>query len=542
MLAIEAKRIVKDAAVICVVLAAIVAGIIATDQDIYLAPALEIFLLLYASFSGWSLFERERQENALEYMLSLPVSRSRLLLLKFLPRLLGVSLLLLAYLGLHRSLRLPSFLTPSDFSVLYAAFFLLSTAFAVSFKNFISAFFATCLLAVGQVLLIRYLDPGREISQAILQAGATILIFPLFFILLFQRFDIKPVSHFNRKFLPGLLLLAGLIAGVVFLTAPTDWKNFTILPDGRILKNSCQRSEIQLGRARRRFTGCLVALRESADGRTLFALAQKPVPDGHCLETGLVALDLQSGAQKSIFQLTEGWSVADGYPGEIGASRGGAYSVFLQNSRLKKAMLLRVRDGRVREFPIAGEFYDPGISYVLYLDRPSPQVVIYSKPRLYRLDLSGSVEELARSESIDVWQDRMLLFEPEGISLYRVGESLTPLLQRKGHYKKSLRRIAGYESRGVVYRADREYFWLDMELQKESRLEAKSPPYTYQQSGRNFNVVFANGSIFTVREIGPGRQSERVWDPGFQPAGIRISPFGLLVFRDQEYKVYPFND
>lgn len=542
MLAIEAKRIVKDAAVICVVLAAIVAGIIATDQDIYLAPALEIFLLLYASFSGWSLFERERQENALEYMLSLPVSRSRLLLLKFLPRLLGVSLLLLAYLGLHRSLRLPSFLTPSDFSVLYAAFFLLSTAFAVSFKNFISAFFATCLLAVGQVLLIRYLDPSREISQAILQAGATILIFPLFFILLFQRFDIKPVSHFNRKFLPGLLLLAGLIAGVVFLTAPTDWKNFTILPDGRILKNSCQRSEIQLGRARRRFTGCLVALRESADGRTLFALAQKPVPDGHCLETGLVALDLQSGAQKSIFQLTEGWSVADGYPGEIGASRGGAYSVFLQNSRLKKAMLLQVRDGRVREFPIAGEFYDPGISYVLYLDRPSPQVVIYSKPRLYRLDLSGSVEELARSESIDVWQDRMLLFEPEGISLYRVGESLTPLLQRKGHYKKSLRRIAGYESRGVVYRADREYFWLDMELQKESRLEAKSPPYTYQQSGRNFNVVFANGSIFTVREIGPGRQSERVWDPGFQPAGIRISPFGLLVFRDQEYKVYPFND
>ncbi len=72
MLAIETKRIVKDAAVIFVVLAAIVAGIIATDQDIYLAPALEIFLLLYASFSGWSLFERERQENAVEYMLSLP--------------------------------------------------------------------------------------------------------------------------------------------------------------------------------------------------------------------------------------------------------------------------------------------------------------------------------------------------------------------------------------------------------------------------------------------------------------------------------------
>ncbi len=205
-------------------------------------------------------------------------------------------------------------------------------------------------------------------------------------------------------------------------------------------------------------------------------------------------------------------------------------------------MLLQVRNGRVRKFPVAGEFYDPNISYVFYLDQPSPQVVIYSKPRLYRLDLSGRVEELARSESINVWQDRMLLFEPAGMSLYQVGENLTPLLQRKGQYKKSLRRIAGYESRGVVYHADRDYFWLDMEQLKESKLEAKSPPYTYQQSGENFNVVFANGSIFTVREIGPGRQSERILDPGFQPAGIRISPYGLLVFRDQEYKVYPFNN
>jgi hypothetical protein len=542
MLAIEAKRIVKDAVVIFVVLVTIVAGIIATDQDVYLAPALEIFLLLYASFSGWSLFERERQENAVEYMLSLPISRSRLLLLKFLPRLLGVSLLLLAYLYLHHTLLLPSILAPFDFSVLYAAFFLLSAAFAVSFKNFISAFFTTCLLSVGQVLLIRFLDPGREIGQAILQASATILIFPLFFILLFQQYDIKPVSHFNKKFLPGLLLLAGLIAGVVFFTAPTDWKNFTILANGRILKNSCQRSEIVLDRARRRIRGCLGALRETPDGKTLFALTRKANPDGPCLEMSLVALDLQSGAMKNIFQFTDGWSVTDSYPGETGASHDGMYSLFIQNPRLKKAMLLQVRDNQVRKLPVAGEFYDPGISYVLYLNLPSPQVVIYSKPRLYRLDLSGRVEKLAESESINVWRDRMLLFEPAGMSLYQVGENLTPLLQRKGDYKKSLRRIAGYESRGVVYHAGREYFWLDMEQRKEGKLEVKAPPYTYQQSGENFNMVFANGSIFTVREIGPGRQSERVWDPGFQPAGIRISPFGLLVFRDQEYKVYPFND
>ncbi len=78
MLATETKRIFKDGAIIFMVLAAIFTGIAASDQDVYLAPALEIFLLLYASFTGWSMFERERQENAGEYMLSLPLSRSSL--------------------------------------------------------------------------------------------------------------------------------------------------------------------------------------------------------------------------------------------------------------------------------------------------------------------------------------------------------------------------------------------------------------------------------------------------------------------------------
>ncbi len=127
------------------------------------------------------------------------------------------------------------------------------------------------------------------------------------------------------------------------------------------------------------------------------------------------------------------------------------------------------------------------------------------------------------------------------MNLYQAGEELTLLLQRQGNYKKSLRRISGFESRSVVYHVARDYFWLDMERQKESRLEVKSAPYTYQQSGDNLQVVFANGSVFTIREIRPDRQSETVWSPGFQPSGIRISPFGLLVFRDQRYKVYPFS-
>jgi hypothetical protein len=527
--------------ILFIVLAAIFAGIFAGDQDSYLAPALEMFLLLYASFTGWSMFERERQENAGEYMLSLPLSRSRLLLLKFLPRLLSVALILLVYLRLHHSWRLPSFLSPLDFSVLYFGFFLLAIAFSLSFKNFISAFFTVCLLSVGQVLLIRLLDPGREIGQAILQANLTVLVFPLFFSALFHGYDIRPVAYFNKKFFPGLLLLSGLIAGFLFLAAPSNWKNLYLTSKGLVIKNSCGLSEITVQGRRRRFPACLIALRETADGRTLYCLTRKPRRNEPCAEVNLGALDLRSGDLKTLYTLAADWFTAGGYPGEIGSSRDGTYSLLLQNPKLKKAMLLQVRNGRAKEISIAGEFYDPHISYVLYLDSSPPRFVIFSGPRLYRLDISGQVRELASSKSLSVWRDKVLLFESSGMNLYQAGEELTLLMQRKGNYKKSLRRISGHESRSVVYHANRDFFWLDMEQQKESRLEVKSSPYTYQQSGDHLNLVFAAGPIFTVREIRSGRQSETEWAPGFQPAGIRISPFGLLVFRDQEYKVFPFN-
>lgn len=542
MLAIELKRILKDSIIIFIILAALGAAIVFTDQDDYLAPALEIFLLLYASFTGWSMFERERQENAMEYLLSLPLSRSRLLLLKFLPRLLSVSIMLLLYLRLHQAWQLPSFLSPADFSVLFAGFFLLAVAFSVSLKNFISAFFLTCLLSIGQSLLIKLLDNSRETGQAILQANLTVLIFPLLFFFLFLRYDIKPVSFFNKRFLPGLLFLTGLIAGIIYLNAPIFWNNYFLTKNGLILRNSCQRSEILLEHEKKHFTGCLTALRETADRQSLYCLTREPQPDAPCSNKNIVALNLKTGAAKTLFEIPKGWIISEGYPGEMGSSQDGIYSVFLQNPKLKKAMIIEIRDEQVKQFPISGDFQDTQINYIFYLKSQPRQLVIFSESRLYRLDLSGQVEELAKADSFTVWQDKILMFTADEMNLYQVGEQLTLLQQRKGNYKKSVRRISGYESRGVIYHSDRDYFWLDLEQQKESKLELKSPPYTYQQNGETFNVVFANISIFTMMEICAGKQHETLWEAGFQPSGIRISPCGLLVFKEQEYKVYKFKN
>ncbi|HSQ34768.1 MAG TPA: hypothetical protein VLQ89_02140 [Candidatus Binatia bacterium] len=554
MLVTEAKRVLKDSLAIFLVLAAIVAGIIASDRDAALVPALELFLLLYASFAGWSLFERERQENAGEYLLGLPMSRQRLLLVKILPRLLSVSLILLLYLRLHQHLHLPSFLPPFDFAVLYAGFFLLAIAFSISFRNFISAFFIVCLLIVGQVLLILLLDPGREIASAIRQATPAVLALPIFFFILFQSYDIRPVSHFNKKFFPGLLLVTGLIVAYTFLSAPPGWKNLYLTRAGLLLKHSCTRSEIELPLGRRRLPGCLIALRETDDNGTLFALTRKPGSNG-CLDMSLVALDLKSGDVKNLYHFAPGWSVPQGYPGEIGAIRNGTYSLLLLNSGAKQAMLLQVRDGLAREYPVAGSFYDADISYVLYPGDSPAQVVIFSRSRLYRLEITGGIQELAQCDALNVWQDKMLIFESTGVNLYRVGKEMTLLWRKAGPYKKSPRRISGFESRAALYHLGRDYFWLDMERQQERKLELTSRPYTYQQNSDVLNIVCAGGAggrggpaapasstAFTMIEIRGNAQHEENWDAGFQPSAIRLSPYGFLVVKEQEYRIYKFKN
>ena len=94
MVLIEFKKIIKDSMVLVLLLLTLVIGLLFTDKDLYIAPALEIFLIFYASFAGWSMFERERQERAGEYLLSLPSSRLRLFLAKFFPRLAVAGLML----------------------------------------------------------------------------------------------------------------------------------------------------------------------------------------------------------------------------------------------------------------------------------------------------------------------------------------------------------------------------------------------------------------------------------------------------------------
>lgn len=539
MIAIELKRALKDSALILAVLVVLLAAIAAGDHDAYLAPALEVFLLLQASFLGWSLFERERQENAGEYLLTLPVSRLGLLARKTLPRLACAAVLLLAYLALHRLMGLPAFLAPLPFAVLYVAFFFVSAALALSLRNFLSAFFLACLLLVGQALLILAADNARHLSGAILQAGATAAVFPLLFAVLFRGYDIRPVSHFNRRFLPGLLLLAAAIAGAVWLFRPAVWSSYYIAGDGTLLRSSCRRSEVLPSGAR--VPACLIALRDAPQGGSLLAVVHKPRPGQPCIQERIVSLDLKSGSLRTLYAIPAGWNIVGGYPGEIGSFAGGAFLVLLRQAREGKVMAVAIDERGAAATPLPGVSLDKKIDYAGFLSRSPLQALVIGTERAVLLSGGGS-REIAAAETACRWGERLLLFDASGMSLYRLGAEPTLLWRREGRFRKVQRHVAGTESRYVLYRATNRFTLLDMADGAEASLDLPSIPFTYQERGDGLHIVFAAGSRMDLWLWRRGRLTRSSWEPGFAPAGIRVSPAGVLAFDRQRYGVQPFAD
>ena len=539
MIAIELKRVLKDSALILAVLIILLAAIATGDHDAYLAPALEVFLLLQAAFLGWSLFERERQENAGEYLLTLPVSRLGLLARKILPRLACAAVLLLAYLALYRLMDLPAFLAPLPFAVLYGAFFFVSASLALSLRNFLSAFFLACLLLVGQALLILAADNARHLSGAILQAGLASAVFPLLFTALFGGYDIRPLSHFNRRFLPGLLLLAAAIAGAIWLFRPANWSSYYISGDGTLLRNSCRLSEVLPGGAR--IPACLVALREAPQGGRLLAVVHKPRPGRPCVQERIVSLDLRSGSLRTLYAIPAGWYIAGGYPGEIGSFAGGAFLVLLRQAREGKVMAVAV-DGRgAVATPLPGAALEKEIGYAGFLSRSPLQALVIGTERAVLLS-GGGIREIGAAETACRWNERLLLFDAAGMSLYRLGAEPALLWRREGRFRKVRRHVAGYESRYVLYRAANRFMLLDMASGAETAIDLPSIPFTYQERGDDLHIVSAAGPRMDLWTWRRGRLMPSSWEPGFAPAGIRVSPAGVMAFDRQRYGVHPFTD
>ncbi len=545
MVWVELKKILKEGIIIVLILTGLMVHIVTTDRDPYAASVIfEIFLLLYASFTGWSMFDRERQEDAVEYLLSLPVSRTRLFFLKFIPRTFSVLLLLGVYLLLHSYIDFPSSRPLSEFSLIYLTFFLVSLSFSLTLKNFISALFITSFLSVGLTLLLKVIDPSLSDSYAILAVNLVILIFPVAFFIVFQRFDIKPIRTFNWKFVPPMVIIIGMMVGASWWMSNSGWQGYYLSHDGDMTRYSCSRTQIIRKNGEiTNLKGCLRPLME-AEG-SIYVQVMKM--EKKCKIKKLVSLDLQKGSIQHIMDVKDGWHTGYGYLGKDGVLKKGIYYNILQNWEQKECKILMIHGTSVKGIPVYGNFYDKPIKELFHVVEEPLQFFVLSDERIYRIFENGEAEELPfYCESLAVWENRLLIFEKQGMTLYEISDQLKPIFKMNGNIRKLRRKFGSLLSSKVLIHGEKGFYLFSLEDQSLKPVDIRSRPYYYHVSGDTLHLLWVKVDEMTYGRMVNGKIiKQKKWNIKIeQEKGFRVIlpyPSGVVVYNRKEYEKYLFD-
>jgi len=188
-------------------------------------PVFQFGLFFWAFFMGSSLFSLEHGQRGMEYLLSLPYSRLKLIGLKIIPRLMAVLIFFVAFLILHKSggedFAALSFIS---FAFTYFSLFLISLSLSANSENFLVLFVSSLFsLAIYFELLslviflatlmkripyfrlnYRYFFTGGldPYLTGFILLAAVVLLLPLLvsFILSFKKFDIRPAKVYNKRY------------------------------------------------------------------------------------------------------------------------------------------------------------------------------------------------------------------------------------------------------------------------------------------------------------------------------------------------------
>ncbi|NIM16754.1 MAG: hypothetical protein GTO45_32595 [Candidatus Aminicenantes bacterium] len=553
MIIIEFKRVLKESIILFLVLVGLLIAILTTDNlDAYLAPVFEIFLLLYASFTGWSIFDKELNEGAMEYLLSLPVSRTRLFFIKLMPRALFVFLMLLIYVFLHSQFRFPSLFIIFDFSVFYIAFFFVSLSLSLSLKSFIGAFLLTSIISGGLTLINRLLYLSKSDSSVCLQANVPLVIFPVLFFVVFQFFDLKPAISFNLKFsLPAIGALL-LIVGITYFFTTGRWCQYFLTQKGHIFRVSCGESQLmkEKDRVSKRFPGCQLPLLE----KDTFLYVQERKSNKDEFPIALNKINLETGETEKLMEIPKDWYIMHHSIEKTGIIQGENFYVLLGNFAEKKYKIVEIGEGKINEIPIKYNFnkktkkslYNISLVYV----SPDPLCfIIASDEKLYRVYKTGDVDKLFYAERLMVWKNRVLVFNETGMTLFEIsGEGeLNPVFQKKGSMRKLRRRFGSIFSRKALVRDHEQgkYFIFCLEDLTFKEIPMPYSPYFYLERGSRFYIVWAREDEISVGEIKDGKLvMKKEWVTSIKPTDglriIRVFSSGVTIQNRKEVETYLF--
>ena len=173
-------------------------------------------VVIYAVYAGATIFQSEKKDRAFEYLFSLPVSRSKILLAKILPRLIILTILVII-LALFFKLNLYAF------GVAFLLVFFVSAFFSIGINSIPINLIGVIMLYyvfqfLWQILVNFFFFHGLEsrgswIHPTFQLLAAALLLVPMgtAFWLTFKRMDVKPMKLQMRTYyaivLPTLAVL-----------------------------------------------------------------------------------------------------------------------------------------------------------------------------------------------------------------------------------------------------------------------------------------------------------------------------------------------
>lgn len=543
MVFVELKKLLKEGIIVLLILAALLGYIFTTEKD-PLVPSVifEIFLLLYAAYTGWSMFDRERQENAVEYLLSAPISRTRLFFLKFVPRFFCVLILLSGYLLLHHWVDFPAFLPHGDFAIFYIAFFLVAMSFSISLKNFIGALFLTGFLSIGLTVFLKFVEPSMSESEAIRLANFVMLIFPVSFYFAFRTFDIKPLRAFHWRFIPPLIVVLGLVMGYQWLQRIDGYHRYHLTRDGQVLQGTCLQARYIDGDEIVTLEDCGGTLADGGD----FLITQVRTHKEYCHAIRIERLELKDLSRRPLLEIDEGWWLGAGFPGKSGIIKNHKYYNLLVNSKEKKYRMIIIDGYKTKQIPIYGNFQPEFKMQLIQVVEEPLQFFILSESRIYRVMENGEALELPfHPTALSVWKNRLLVFSSSGMTMYENSRQMTPIFQRKGNIQKVTRKWGSHTQQVVIFREGKEFYLFGMEDQRLVPLEIKSKPKYYAFYGGTVHVVWKRGDRLIYAHMDPETGEldyKKKWF--IKLKGVRHwilpNPWGILVFDSQGYQKHMF--
>lgn len=551
MVWVELKRVVKEAGIILFLTAALLVYIATAQKNLYIASVMmEFFLLLYASYTGWSMFDRERQENAIEYLLSMPVSRTSLLLMKLIPRVLSVAVILFVYLELHNMFEINGLLTSIDFAIFYIAFFLISMSFSITSKSFIGTIFISVVLSVGLTYLIQQTASSSSYTSSVLTANLVLMAFPITFLILFHTFDMKPVRTFNIRLMLPLVVFTALVGIFTWLGTGTHWNGYYLTSSADIIRASCANGRGQWIDGDK--DQCLELEGNSWpmvewNGRVVLQYRTHRSEGNDLVQ--IASIDLKEKKSRPLIELDEGWLIDHGYTGYNGIIRGDVYYglLFNQDEKLYKILSIASMEDKaqIKEIPLYGEIPGGWDYHLFHMIEYPRQFFFATRDNLCRSLESGETKIVHRNITrLAAWKNRILVSEDRGLTLYEAGEQFKPILLERGRNRILRRRGGSPVMKEVLVSKDKKIYLFDMESMEFSPVDIQSLPLHYVKSNGIFHLVWAEGDNFVYGRLDNNKAVElRKWPVHLKGEhAVRGFDNGIIVHNfGKDYQVFLYD-